>query len=111
MGAHLGALAGVLMGGLPAFLGPLVVWLVRRDARDPFATEHAREALNFNLSVIIYVIAAVILTVFTLGLAVLILLPVGLVAAIAYLVVTVRATIAASRGEHYAYPLTIRLVQ
>lgn len=110
MGAHLSALAGVLLGGLPAFLGPLVVWLVRRDAGDPFATGHAREALNFNLSVIIYTIAAIVLTVFTLGLALLIVAPVGLIAAIGYLVVTIRATMAASRGDAYTYPLTIRLV-
>ena len=110
MGAHLSALAGVLLGGLPAFLGPLVVWLLRRDAGDPFATEHAREALNFNLSVIIYVVAAVVVTVFTLGLALLVVAPLALIAAIGYLVVTIRATMAASRGDLYTYPLTIRLV-
>ena len=42
IGAHLSALGGVLLGGRPAFLGPLVVWLRRRDARDGFATDHAR---------------------------------------------------------------------
>lgn len=110
MGAHLTALAGVFLGGLPAFLGPLVVWLIRRDAGDPFSTGHAREALNFNLSVIIYGLAAVVLTVFTLGLALLILAPVALVAFVGYLIVTVRATMAASRGGQYRYPLTIRLV-
>jgi len=110
MGAHLSALAGLLLGGLPAFLGPLVVWLLRRDAGDPFATEHAREALNFNLSVIIYTIAAVVVTIFTLGLALLIVAPVALIAAIGYVVVTIRAAMAASRGERYTYPLTIRLV-
>ncbi len=110
MGAHLSALAGVLLGGLPAFLGPLVVWLLRRDAGDPFATEHAREALNFNLSVIIYVVAAVVVTIFTLGLALLVVAPLALIAAIGYLVVTIRATMAASRGDLYTYPLTIRLV-
>lgn len=110
MGAHLSALAGVLLGGLPAFLGPLVVWLLRRDAGDPFATDHAREALNFNLSVIIYAVAAVVVTIFTLGLALLVVAPVALVVAIGYLVVTIRAAMAASRGEPYTYPLTIRLV-
>ena len=110
MGAHLSALAGVFLGGLPAFLGPLVVWLLRRDAGDPFATAHAREALNFNLSMIIYVVAAVIVTIFTLGLALLVVAPVALLAAIGYLVVTIRAAFAAARGEPYIYPLTIHLV-
>jgi uncharacterized Tic20 family protein len=110
MGAHLSALAGALLGGVPAFLGPLLVWLIRRDTGDRFSTEHAREALNFNISVVIYAVAAVVLTIFTLGLALVIIIPVALVVVIAYLVATVRAAMAASRGEGYRYPLTIRLV-
>lgn len=110
MAAHASALAGVLLGGLPAFLGPLVIWLLRRDQRDPFATEHARHALNFNLSVIVYVIAAVLLSVLTLGLGLLVVVPLGALAFVGYLVVTIRAAMAASRGEWYRYPLTISLV-
>ncbi|CAN5904639.1 DUF4870 domain-containing protein [soil metagenome] len=110
MAAHASALAGMLIGGLPAFLGPLVVWLVRRDEHDPFAAEHARHALNFNLSVIIYGLAALVVSIVTLGLALLIVLPVGLAAFVGYLVFTIRATMAASRGELYRYPFTIPLV-
>jgi hypothetical protein len=110
MAAHASGIAGVLLGGLPAFLGPLVVWLLRRDATDPFATEHAREALNFNLSIIIYAVAAGVLSVVTLGLALLVVVPVALLAFIAYVVVSVQATLAASRGATFRYPLTMRLV-
>lgn len=110
MAAHASAVVGVLLGGLPAFLGPLVVWLLRRDANDPFATEHAREALNFNLSVIIYAVAAGVLSVVTLGLALLVVVPAAIVAFIAYVVVSVQAALAASRGATYRYPLTMRLV-
>lgn len=109
--SHASALAGVLLGGLPAFLGPLVIWLLRRDAHDPFATAHARHALNFNLSVIIYSIAAVVLSILTLGLLLLVVVPLGLVAFVGYLVVTIRATMAASRGEGYRYPFTLPLVR
>ena len=109
MGAHLSALAGVLLGGLPAFLGPLLVWLLRRD--DRFAAEHARRALNFNLSIIVYVIAAIVLSVVTLGLGLLIVVPVGALAFVGYCVVTVLATLAANRGEAYRYPLTIPFVR
>jgi uncharacterized Tic20 family protein len=111
MGAHLSALAGVLLGGLPAFLGPLVVWLLRRDEHDPFAAAHAREALNFNISVIIYAVVGVLVTIVTLGLALLIVVPAAIVVFVLYLVVTIRGAIAASRGEYYDYPLTIRLVR
>lgn len=108
--AHASAVAGIFLGGLPAFLGPLVVWLLRRDANDPFATEHAREALNFNLSVIIYGVAAAVLSVITLGLALLVVVPVAAVAFVIYLVFSVQAALAASRGATYRYPLTMRLV-
>jgi uncharacterized Tic20 family protein len=108
--AHASAIAGVFLGGLPAFLGPLVVWLVRRDAGDQFATDHAREALNFNLSVIIYAVVAGVLSVVTLGLALLVVVPAAAIAFVAYLVVSVQATLAASRGTTYRYPLTMRLV-
>lgn len=115
IGAHLSALGAALLGGLPAFLGPLVVWLLRRDAQDPFATEHAREALNFNLSVIIYTIVfalvSVVAVVVTLGLALVIVLPTAVAAIIAYVVVTVRAAMAASQREPYHYPVMLRLVQ
>jgi uncharacterized Tic20 family protein len=110
MAAHGTALAGVLLGGVPAFVGPLGIWLLRREQHDPFATEHAQQALNFNLSVIIYAVVAVGLSIVTLGLLLLLVVPLGVLGFVGYLVVTIRATIAASRGEAYRYPFTISLV-
>lgn len=110
LGAHLSALGGALIGGVPALFGPLIVWLVRRD-EDAFAAEHAREALNFNLSVLIYAAAAVVLTVVTLGLGLLAVLPLGALFAVFWLVVTVMAAIRAANGETYRYPLSVRLVR
>lgn len=109
MGAHLSALGGALLGGVPAFIGPLVVWILRRD-QDPFAADHAREALNFNLSVLVYIAAAIVLTVVTLGIGLLAILPLGALFAVLWLVVTVIAAIRASNGEYYRYPLSIRLI-
>lgn len=111
LAAHASALAGALMGGLAAFVGPLVVWLLRRD--DPFAAEHARQALNFNLSVLCYVVvgavASVVLVVLTLGLALIVLLPALAVAFVAYVVVSVLGAFAASRGRSFRYPLALPL--
>ena len=104
--AHLSALAGVV--GIPSFLGPLVVLLASRD--DPYAQQESREALNFNLSILIYLVAAMGLTIATLGLGLLILLPAALVAVIAWFVLVIIAGIRASDGHGYRYPLTLRLV-
>jgi uncharacterized protein len=100
--AHLSALAGIVAGGL-IWLGPLIVYLVKKD-EHPFIADQSREALNFNLSVFIYIIASAILIIVVIGI---ILLP---VVAIAWLVLTIIAAVRASNGESYRYPLTIRLV-
>lgn len=117
LAAHLTAIAGALLGGIAAFVGPLVVWLLRRD--DPFAAEHARQALNFNLSVLLYVVvgalASIVVTVFTLGLALIALVPllavVGLVAFVTYAVTSVSGAVAASRGRAFRYPFALPLVR
>lgn len=110
MGVHLSALAGAFIGGIGSWVGPLVIWLLRRDS-DPFVAEHAREALNFNLTVAIAVVVGIIFTIFTLGLGGLLVLPAGLVLGIFWLIWTIQATSAASRGQTYRYPLTLRMIR
>jgi uncharacterized Tic20 family protein len=99
--AHLSALAGLIIG--LNWLGPLIVYLVKKD-EHPFIADQSREALNFNLSVFIYIIASAILIILVIGI---ILLP---VVAIAWLVLTIMAAVRSNNGESYRYPLTIRLV-
>lgn len=108
LGAHLTALAGAFTGGVATWAGPLVIWLLRRE--DPFANEHAREALNFNLTMLLLGIAGVILAVVTLGVLLIVLIPLGLVVAVLWLIWTIQAAMAASRGERYRYPVSIRLI-
>lgn len=114
--AHLSAL--VAFAGVPSFIGPLVVWLLHRD-RDDFAAEHAREALNFNLLLLAVLaggsIVGAVLGALTLGLALFVLVPIGAVLAavvgLVWLIVTIQATLAASRGERYRYPFNVRFVR
>ncbi len=113
MAAHATAVAGALMGGVAAFVGPLIVWLLRRD--DPFAGEHARQALNFNLSVLFYVVvgtvASVVVVVLTLGLALIALLPAIAIVFVGYFVVSILGAVAALRGRSFRYPLALQLVR
>ena len=106
--AHLSAFAGLLIG--LNFLGPLIIYLVKKN-EDPFVTEHAREALNFNLSVFLYLlgggIVAVALTLILIGI---LLFPVLFAIAIVWIVLTIMAAVKANGGETYRYPLTIRFV-
>lgn len=105
--AHLSALIG--LAGVPSFIGPLVVWLLHRD-RDPWVAEQARDAVNFNLSLLVYAGAALALTILTVGLGLLVVVPVAIVAAVGWLVATVLAAIRAADGERYRYPFTLRLI-
>ena len=106
--AHLSALAALLIGF--TFVGPLSVYLLKRDD-GPFVRAHAAEALNFNLSVFIYgAVAGLVTAILVLVLVGLLLLPLILVAAVAWVVLVIVAAIKANNGEAYRYPLTIRFV-
>lgn len=111
LAGHLSSFVSVMM--IPAVLGPLVVWLVQRDSH-PFVEDQAREALNFQISVLIYTIvgaiAALAVTVATLGLGLLVVIPAALVFVVGVFVLPIVGAVKASQGERYRYPLTLRLV-
>lgn len=112
--AHLSALIGLIITGAwfgwGCFIGPLVIWLVKKDTM-PFVDDQAKEALNFNITVAIVLAALKVLAVITLGLGMLIAIPVGIVVCVAWLVFTIIAGIRANEGERYRYPYTLRLIK
>lgn len=105
--AHLSALVAAGVGGL-SVLGPLVVWLVRKD-QDRFVRHHAVEALNFNLSVMLYMVLGIALAFTVVGLVVVI--PAAIIGFFVWFVTSIVAAVKAQRGEGYRYPLTIRLIR
>jgi uncharacterized protein len=108
MWAHLSALAGLFIGF--NFLGPLIIYLVKKDD-GPFIRDQATEALNFNLSVFLYLVVGSIVTfILILVIVGLLLLPVLGAAIIAWIVFVIIAAMKANSGEAYRYPLTIRFV-
>ncbi|TDR38734.1 hypothetical protein DFR29_11962 [Tahibacter aquaticus] len=114
MFAHLSALAGGILtgalGGLGIFIGPLVIWLVKKDTM-PFVDDQGKEALNFNITVCIAALALLLLSILTLGIGLLIAIPVGLAIGVAWLVFTIIAAIKANEGVVYRYPVCLRLVK
>jgi uncharacterized Tic20 family protein len=115
MFAHLSALVGGLLtaawgGGWGCFIGPLVIWLIKKDTM-PFVDDQGKEALNFNITVAIVFVILVILSIVTLGLGLLIAVPIGILVAIAWLVFTIIASIKANEGVKYRYPFTLRLIK
>ena len=110
--AHASALLLAMLtswaAGIAGALAAFVIWMVVRD-RSTFAADHAKEALNFNISMFIYAAISVLLLVFTLGIGIIVLAPVWVVLALMWLVCSLIATFKAWDGKPYRYPLTIRL--
>ena len=100
---HLAALATFVLPILGSVIGPLVVWLARRDV-DAAVREHGKESLNFNISFLIWKCIALALTLILIGW---VMLPVIFVTWVALLII---ATIKASDGVAYRYPFTIRFI-
>ena len=108
--AHIGAVVTAWFAF--GFIAPLLVMLAK--ANDPFIRRHAVESLNFQISLLIYsavgFVVAIVITILTVGIGLLILIPVFLVILVAALVAILQATMRASRAEDYRYPLTLRFV-
>jgi len=94
--AHLG---GTIFTVFPS----LIIWLVKRDD-SPYISEQAREALNFQITVMIAQMINAVLIIILIG---------GLLMAIVWvanIIFCILAAVAASKGEHYRYPFTLRLL-
>jgi hypothetical protein len=104
MYCHLSALAGLLVGGL-TFIGPLVCWLVKKDT-SPLVDAHGKESLNFQLSMLVYQLAAIAVSFVTCGLG----LPINLVLLVCSIAMPIIAGLKVNEGRAYRYPLTIRFI-
>lgn len=104
MWCHLSALSGfILPVPLAHIFVPLIIWLMKRDD-DPFIDQQGREALNFQISLLIYGIVSALLILAVVGI---VLLPIVVVFGIVCVVI---AAIRANEGSGYRYPLTIRFL-
>ena len=111
---HLSALA--LLIGVPFgnILGPLVVWLIKKGD-SPSVDAHGKEALNFQISVTIYLFVATVITVSLMLIVIgVLLLPLLLAALVVVplldLIFVIIAAVKAGNGEFYRYPFTLRLI-
>ena len=71
----------------------------------PFASDQGKECLNFQISMLIYIIISGILTLILIGFAFLVILYV------LNIILTIIAAIKANEGITYRYPLTMRFVK
>ncbi len=102
--SHLSAFAGLLLPLVGNVAAPWGIWLARRE-RSAFVASQAKEALNFNISVVIAWLVCWALTYVFIGILL------GIVLFVGWLALTILAGIRAGEGMDYRYPLALRLVK
>lgn len=90
---------------LALIIAPLVMWLIKRE-ESAFLDDHGKEAVNFQLSMLLYALGIGALSLVTCGIAALAFIPLYVLA----IVGMVLAAAAANRGEYYRYPACLRLI-
>jgi hypothetical protein len=100
--SHLSTFAGFIIP-FGNIVGPLLIWLIKKD-EFPLVEDQGKEALNFQISMTIYIIASIVLILILVGIPLLI----GL--CLFDIVVTVIASLKANQGEKFRYPLAIRFI-
>jgi uncharacterized Tic20 family protein len=93
-----------VLGIFTSFVGPLIIWMVKKD-QSPFVDDQGKEALNFQLTLLIGYLVSAAATVICIG--PIIALGISVVA----IIFGVMAGVAANKGEAYRYPLNIRFIK
>jgi uncharacterized Tic20 family protein len=111
MFCHLAGLCALIpivpvIGGV---IGPLIIWQIKKND-NPFIDEQGKEAVNFQISILLYsLIGSVVSAITCVGIA---LIPIVVVIiGIFDIVFLIIASIKANNGKHYRYPLTFRFIK
>lgn len=100
MFTHLSLLAAHFVPIVPT----LILWLIKRDT-SAFIDDHGKEAVNFQISLIIYLVSATVLAMCVIG------VPIIIAAYALAIVGMILAAVAANRGQFYRYPMCIRFIK
>lgn len=98
-------LMGHVVLSLLAIIAPIIMWQIKKD-QSPFLDDHGREAVNFQISLVILSILLIPIGILTCSAGFFLYIPLYVLA----LIGMIQAAQAANRGEFYRYPMTFRLV-
>ena len=100
--AMLTHLSGIILG----FIVPLIIWLINKDRSDKgFLNDHAKEALNFQITLLIVYVVGIILSVILIGALI------NLIAWVVCIILSIMAALKANEGASYRYPFALRLIK
>jgi uncharacterized protein len=101
---HLAALAGYVFPFGGNVIGPLVVWLIKKEDY-PLVNDQGKESLNFQITVLIAAVICFALVFVAVGIVLLPLL------AVCNLIFIIIGSMKANAGEAYRYPVAIRFIK
>ena len=101
---HLSLLGHVILSIL-AIVAPIIMWSIKKE-QSPFLDDHGREAINFQISLIIHSVLLLAIGIITCGVGFFLYIPLYVLAVIGM----IQAAQAANRGEFFRYPMTFRFV-
>jgi len=93
-----------LLAIFTGFIAPLIIWLIKRG-EEPYVDQQGKEALNFQITIILAMFVAGLLSFICIGVPLLFAIPV------VNLVFCILASIKASNGVAYRYPVSLRLIK
>ena len=85
-------------------LAPLIVWLIKKEEMS-FVEDQAKEVLNFQISMTIYLLISGILCFILIG------IPFVIGLGIFNVIITIIAAISANDGKYYRYPINLKLIK
>jgi uncharacterized Tic20 family protein len=100
---HLSAFAGFFFpfGGI---IGPLICWLSKKD-ESAWVSVNGRNSLNFQLSMLLYIVLAIPLCFIIIG------IPIVMILGTLKVICIIIASVKAAKGELFRYPLVIPFIQ
>ena len=102
--------AAVFTGGFLDIAVPAVAYVLFRD-RSAFLKAHVRDQLNYQLTSLLVSVAAIVLGSVTFGIGLVVAVPVLIAFFVLDVVCSIRAAMAASRGERYNFPFSLELLK
>ena len=104
--AHLSGCFGIVAGGLVGFIGPLVIYVLKKDS-SPYVEAQAKEALNFQITIFLIAMLCGALAIFSCWT----LFPLIFAPMVLQIVFGIVAALAVRDGTNYRYPFNFRLLQ
>jgi len=101
---HLSGFALIISPLFGNIIAPLIIWLIKKNTSE-YVNDQGREALNFQISMTIYLMIAAVLIFIFIG------IPLVLGLLIFDIVMIVKAADQTGQGQRFRYPFTFRFIK